>query len=115
MGRRKKNSKRKRSKKSYISNKYKNVNVKRNQKDTVFRMLYKTKKELLPLFNAVNSTNYESEDELEIVTLENAVYMSMKNDVSCLLDRNLQIYEHQLCKTLHNCCYVQEPLMLRHI
>ena len=114
MGRRKKNSKRKRSKKSYISNKYKNVNVKRNQKDTVFRMLYKTKKELLPLFNAVNSTNYESEDELEIVTLENAVYMSMKNDVSCLLDMNLQIYEHQSTinpnMPLRNLMYITKQL-----
>ena len=114
MGRRKKNNKRKRSKKTYISNKYKNINVKRNQKDTVFRMLYKTKKELLSLFNAVNSTNYESEDELEIVTLENAVYMSMKNDVSCLLDMNLQIYEHQSTinpnMPLRNLMYITKQL-----
>lgn len=71
------------------------IHVIRNQKDTVFRMLYKTKKELLSLYNAVNNTNYTNEEELEIVTLENAVYMSMKDDVACLLDMNLQIYEHQ--------------------
>ena len=102
MSSRKGKNKIKRNKKSYFSNKDRNINVKRNQRDTIFRMLFKNKKELLSLFNAVNSTNYESEDELEIVTLENAVYMSMKNDVSCLLDMNLQIYEHQLCKVLHN-------------
>ena len=56
----------------------------------------------MSLYNALNDTNYDNEDDLEIVTLENAVYMSMKNDISCLLDMNLQIYEQQLCKVLHN-------------
>ena len=68
----------------------------------------------MSLFNAVNSTNYESEDELEIVTLENAVYMSMKNDVSCLLDMNLQIYEHQSTinpnMPLRNLMYITKQL-----
>ena len=56
--------------------------VTRNYKDTVFRMLYNNKKELLSLYNAVNNTDYTNEDELEIVTLENAVYMAMKDDVA---------------------------------
>ena len=103
------------NKEQIFNNQPEQINVNFKYKDTVFRMLYKSKKELLSLYNAVNGTAYVNEDDLEIVTLENAVYMSMKNDISCLLDMNLQIYEHQLCKTLHNCCYVQEPLMLRHI
>ena len=114
MSSRKRKNKIKRNKKSYFSNKDRNINVKRNQRDTIFRMLFKTKKELLSLFNAVNSTNYESEDELEIVTLENAVYMSMKNDVSCLLDMNLQIYEHQSTinpnMPLRNLMYITKQL-----
>ena len=65
-------------------------------------MIFNAKRELLSLYNALNDTNYDNEDDLEIVTLENAVYMAMKDDVSCLLDMNLQIYEHQLCKVLHN-------------
>ena len=65
-------------------------------------MIFNAKRELLSLYNALNDTNYDNEDDLEIVTLENAVYMSMKNDISCLLDMNLQIYEQQLCKVLHN-------------
>ena len=114
MSSRKRKNKIKRNKKSYFSNKDRNINVKRNQRDTIFRMLFKTKKELLSLFNAVNSTNYESADELEIVTLENAVYMSMKNDVSCLLDMNLQIYEHQSTinpnMPLRNLMYITKQL-----
>ncbi len=67
----------------------------RNYRDTMFRMLFREKKELLSLFNAIHGTAYEDPDGLEITTLENAVYMSMKNDISCVLDMQLVLYEHQ--------------------
>ncbi|MBO5470576.1 MAG: hypothetical protein J6A03_12680 [Lachnospiraceae bacterium] len=69
--------------------------VNREYKDTVFRMLFKEKARLLELYNAVNDTDYQNPEALEIVTLENAIYMSMKNDVSCLIDMRIQLYEHQ--------------------
>lgn len=71
------------------------ANEQRNYKDTVFRMIFKDKANLLSLYNAVNGTNYKNPGELEITTLENAVYMNMKNDVSCVLDFSLNLYEHQ--------------------
>lgn len=71
------------------------VNVVRNQKDTIFRMLFREKKELLVLYNALNATNYQDPEELEIYTLENAIYMAVKNDVSFLLESELNLYEHQ--------------------
>ncbi len=52
----------------------------RNYRDTIFRMLFREKRELLSLFNAIHGTAYDDPEELEIATLENAVYMSMKND-----------------------------------
>ncbi|MBR1815236.1 MAG: hypothetical protein IJ763_00890 [Lachnospiraceae bacterium] len=52
-------------------------NVIRNFKDTVFRMLFNNKKALLSLYNAVNDTSYDNEEDLEITTLENAIYMSI--------------------------------------
>lgn len=67
----------------------------RNQKDTVFRMLYRDKRELLELYNALNGTSYQNTEELEIQTLENAIYMAVKNDVSFLLGAELNLYEHQ--------------------
>ena len=54
----------------------------RNYKDTVFRMLFSDRKNLLSLYNAVNQTDYRNPEELEIVTLENAIYMGMKNDLA---------------------------------
>jgi len=67
----------------------------RRYKDTVFRMVFKEKKELLSLFNAINGTNYSNPEELEINTLENAIYMSFKNDISCVLDMRMNLFEHQ--------------------
>ncbi len=69
--------------------------VQRNYKDTVFRMLFSDKRELLQLYNAVNDTRYENPEELIVTTLENAVYMSVKNDISCVVDMKLNLYEHQ--------------------
>ena len=71
------------------------IRMNRNYKDTVFRMLFREKRELLSLFNAVNGTDYKNPDELEVNTLENAIYMNMKNDISCVLDDRLNLYEHQ--------------------
>ena len=67
----------------------------RNYKDTVFRMLFSDRKNLLSLYNAVNQSNYNNPDDLEIVTLENAIYMGMKNDLAFIMDTNLYLYEHQ--------------------
>ena len=54
-------------------------------KDRIFRMIFKEKKEFLELYNALNGTDYVNPDELVVTTLENAIYMNMKNDVSFLL------------------------------
>lgn len=67
----------------------------RNYKDTLFRMIFKAPKELLSLYNALNSTDYTDPSSLEIVTLENAIYMTMKNDLACIVDSHLNLYEHQ--------------------
>ena len=67
----------------------------RNYKDTVFRMLFSDRKNLLSLYNAVNQSNYNNPDDLEIVTLENAIYMGVKNDLAFIMDTNLYLYEHQ--------------------
>ena len=69
--------------------------AKREYKDTVFRMLFSEKKELLSLYNALSGTSYDDPEELEITTLKNAIYMTVKNDISCVIDMRLNLYEHQ--------------------
>ena len=67
----------------------------RKYKDTVFRMLFSDRKNLLSLYNAINETSYTDVAQLEIVTLENAIYMGMKNDLAFIINTNLFLYEHQ--------------------
>ena len=69
--------------------------VNRNYKDTVFRMLFSDRRNLLSLYNAISGAHYDDPEKLEIVTLENAIYMGMKNDLAFILDMNLYLYEHQ--------------------
>lgn len=67
----------------------------RTQKSRIFEMIFSNKRELLELYNAVNGTSYEDPELLEINTLKNAIYMSMHNDVSFIIDSRLALYEHQ--------------------
>ena len=69
--------------------------VNRKYKDTLFRLLFSERKHLLSLYNAVNETNYTNEEDLEINTLENVIYLKMKNDISFLFGFSLNLYEHQ--------------------
>ena len=67
----------------------------RQYKDTVFRMLFSEKENLLSLYNAVTGSHYQNAETLKIVTLENAIYMGMKNDLAFMLETNIYLYEHQ--------------------
>ena len=73
----------------------KQLTTHRNYKDTVFRMLFSDRKNLLSLYNAVSGAHYDDPEKLEIVTLENAIYMGMKNDLAFIIDTDLFLYEHQ--------------------
>ncbi|MBR1744025.1 MAG: hypothetical protein IJ733_19605, partial [Lachnospiraceae bacterium] len=69
--------------------------INRKYKDTIFRMLFGDKRELLALYNAIHGTDYTDPEALEIVTLKNAIYMGMKNDIAYVLDMRLSLVEHQ--------------------
>ena len=71
-------------------------------KDRLFHMLFSDKVALLSLYNALNGTDYDNPDDLTITTLENAIYMGMHNDVSCILFSEINLYEQQasLCPNI---------------
>lgn len=87
-----------------------NQPVRRDFKDTLFRMIFREKENLLSLYNAVNGTNYTDPNLIEIVTLENAIYKNMKNDLAFIIHGTLHLYEHQSTYSanmpLRNLCYV---------
>ena len=67
----------------------------RDAKSRMFIMIFRDKKRLLNLYNVMSGRSYTDPEQLTITTLENAIYMSMKNDVSFLIGMRLSLYEHQ--------------------
>ena len=67
-------------------------------KDRLFRFIFGSKDNaanILSLYNALNGTEYNDPDELQITTLEDAIYIRMKNDVSFLISSYLTLWEQQ--------------------
>ena len=67
-------------------------------KDRLFKFIFGNpvnREWTLNLYNAVNGTHYTDADSIELTTIEDAVYMSMKNDVSFLFSEMMNFYEQQ--------------------
>ncbi|MBR4777700.1 MAG: hypothetical protein IK007_08840 [Lachnospiraceae bacterium] len=74
------------------------VGINRNHKDRLFIKLFgspENRGNMLSLYNALNGTAYEDAEALELYTLEDVIYLGMKNDVGYLLDSYMVLYEQQ--------------------
>ena len=70
--------------------------IKRSYKDGVFRQLFNDKEKLIELYNALSGRSYSKDTEIEIVTLEDALFGDIKNDLSFIMDnRFIVMIEHQ--------------------
>ena len=92
--------KRIRNKKKNQFRKMRKREPKRTYKDTLFRTIFggkdeRSKRWLLSLYNALSGKNHTNIEDLEITTLEDVIYVSMKNDLSFLIHSQMCLYEHQ--------------------
>ena len=76
------------------------ANPHREYRDRLFKAIFgrdteQSKKWRLDLYNALNDTSYTDPDALEVNTIENVIYMTMKNDISFLVDSQMTLYEQQ--------------------
>lgn len=72
--------------------------INREYKSSIFADYFgnaQYKDNLLSLFNALNDTHYSDVNDLTITTIDNVIYMGIKNDVSCLIDSHMSLLEHQ--------------------
>ena len=72
--------------------------INREYKDRLFKFIFgspENKEWTLSLYNAINNSDYTDPREIEFNTIEDAVYMSMKNDVSFLVGNTVNFYEQQ--------------------
>ncbi len=73
---------------------------KRTYKDELFRMIFggenaRSARWRLDLYNALSGKHHTNPADLKITTLENAIYIEMKNDISFLVDSQMTLIEHQ--------------------
>ncbi len=76
------------------------VGINYHHKDRVFKFIFgnpENKQWTLSLYNAINGSNHENPDDIQFNTIEDAVYLGMKNDASFILAilNELIIWGHQ--------------------
>jgi len=69
-------------------------------KDRLFKFIFgkdteQSKRWRLQLYNALNGTDFKDPDELKINTIENVIYITMHNDISFLIDTEMNLFEEQ--------------------
>ncbi len=79
---------------------FQGIVINRTYKDSLFRIIYsgndeRSRRWLLSLYNAITEKNYTNIGDLRITTIENVIYLTMKNDLSFLLDSQMNLFEHQ--------------------
>ena len=67
----------------------------REYKSDVFSMLMEDKDRALQLYNAVNLSDYEDPEEVELYNLDKGISLTVRNDAAFVLNMSLSVYEHQ--------------------
>ena len=72
--------------------------INNEHKDRVFKFIFgnpENKAWTLNLYNAINCSDYNNPEDIQFNTIEDAVYLGMKNDVSFIIMSELNLWEHQ--------------------
>ena len=72
--------------------------INNEHKDRLFKFLFgnpENRMWTLNLYNAINNSNYDDPENIQFNTIEEAVYLGMKNDVSFIIMSELNLWEHQ--------------------
>lgn len=72
--------------------------INREHKDRLFKFIFgseQNKEWTLSLYNAINGSTYTNPDDIEFTTIEDVLYMGMKDDMSFIITDMLNIYEQQ--------------------
>lgn len=77
------------------------MNTNKKYKDSVFTRYFSDEQKLRLLYNALENTNYGEETEVNIITLEDVLFMNQKNDICFTIDNKfILLIEHQ--STINN-------------
>lgn len=76
----------------------KEIGMNSEYRDRLFKFIFgnpEHKEWTLSLYNAINRTSYTNPDEIHLTTIEDVVYMGMKNDTSFLVTNTMNFWEQQ--------------------
>jgi len=76
----------------------KNVKINLEYKDRLFSLLFgneRYKENTLALYNALNNTAYTNVEDVNIYSIDDVIYIDMKNDVAFILDSEMNLWEQQ--------------------
>ncbi len=74
------------------------MSINYKHKDRLFIFLFSNeahKDWTLNLYNAINKSHYDDSEAISFNTLDDFLYMGMKNDVSFIINGQINLYEHQ--------------------
>ena len=69
--------------------------VNREYKSDVFSMLLEDKANALEVYNALNDSDYDRPEDVEIILLEKGMSLTVRNDATFIIDMYMNFYEHQ--------------------
>ena len=72
--------------------------INNENKDRLFKIIFgrnENREWTLSLYNAINGSSYTNPEDITITTVEDVLYLSMKNDVSFLIADTMNLYEQQ--------------------
>lgn len=65
-------------------------------KDRLFCLIFGSeRKNIISLYNALNGTSYTDDESVEVTTINDVIYINMKNDVSFIVDSHMSLFEQQ--------------------
>ncbi|MCI9353900.1 MAG: hypothetical protein HFE58_03720 [Firmicutes bacterium] len=72
------------------------MKVNRKYKDSLFTRLFSEEEQLRQLYNVLKGTNYGTDTKIEVITLDDVLFMGRKNDICFKIDHQIVVLlEHQ--------------------
>ena len=74
------------------------LDAQREFRDRLFKFIFGNpdhKEWTLQLYNAINGSHHTNVDDIQLNTIDDILYMGMKNDVSFLINDTISFYEQQ--------------------
>ncbi len=73
-----------------------NCNLTRKHKDSMFRVLFNNKKNIIELYNVITGAQYDIDTEVKFETIEEVIFEKLKNDIAFTIDdKFVVLVEHQ--------------------